>query len=124
MNRWQKDDSLFLSQPEKRNHQRLDAHLNVQLVIDGHKIKATSTNISCGGMFVNLKKHALGPQDGCELHINLPSNEEPVRVVGEVHRLEKGKLFGRKKGGVAIKFNELYNDNILAIDRFIKSKLS
>ncbi|HBF12397.1 MAG TPA: hypothetical protein DDW49_03245 [Deltaproteobacteria bacterium] len=118
-------ESRFLSHPEKRNHRRLDVDLDVNLVIDGKRIDTTATNISCGGMFVPIGEgvvsHDTQPPQEIEMIVHLPDTEKPVRVYGHVARCQFGTSYTPGQEGVAIKFKGLYDDNILAIDRFIKT---
>jgi hypothetical protein len=51
--------------------------------------------------------------------VHLPNHKSPVRLIAEVQRKEKGI-----RHGVAVKFEGLYNDNILAIEKFVKSNLN
>ena len=110
--------SWFLEKPEKRNHQRIDIDLPVDIIIEGKKISASTSNISCGGMYLPMPpESALQEKTGLEITLNLPSVNKPVKVMGEVNRIDGDSQ------GVAVEFQGLYDDNILAIERFIKSKL-
>jgi len=108
--------------PEKRNHKRLDVHLGVDLLIEGKKMSATTSNISCGGLFLPIQKHILKERTDIELIVTLPSKSRQVTLVGEVARFQDGSLIKKRRRGVAIRFRGLYNDEILAIDKLIKSK--
>lgn len=103
----------FFERPERRNYKRLDVNLDVDLTIDGKRVHSTSANISCGGMFLPTNKSPIR-ETTVRVILHLPDSEKPVQLMGEVSRVE---------GGLAIKFNGLYDDNFLAIDRFIKNKL-
>ncbi len=113
----------FLSSPEKRNYQRLDCNVPVDLNIEGNTIKANASNISCGGMFLPIDQSLVKERADIEIHLNLPDTKKTIRVLGEVARCQESNLLSRKSVGVAIRFTGLYDDNILAIDRFIKSKI-
>lgn len=56
--------------------------------------------------------------DGLSLVIHLPNRQKPIEVVAEVLRRENSD-----RQGLACKFQGLYNDNILAIEQFIKSNV-
>lgn len=114
---------MLIDRPEKRNYRRVDASVDVELVIEGKKMSATTSNVSCGGLFLPVKNGLLKERTDIEVILSLPETKKPVRVVGEVSRFQSGSLLGRKPAGVAIRFRGLYDDNILAIDRFIKNKL-
>ncbi|MDX1412063.1 MAG: PilZ domain-containing protein, partial [Nitrospirales bacterium] len=73
-------------------------------------------NISCGGMFLRIDPDRVSPGQELSVVIHLPNVKSPVKVVGEICRSEKD--------GVAVEFQGLYNDNILAIERFVKSNLN
>lgn len=107
---------LLMDQSEKRLFKRLEVGLEVELMIDGAPVKATTANISCGGLFLMLDPQKLQSTEGLSLVIHLPNRQKPVEVVAEVLRRESSD-----KQGVACKFQGLYNDNILAIEQFIKS---
>lgn len=110
--------SWFLEKPEKRNHQRIDIDLPVDIIIEGKKISASTSNISCGGMYLPMPKEStLQEHAALEITLSLPSIDKPVKVMGAVNRID-----GTDQG-IAVEFQGLYDDNILAIERFIKSKL-
>ena len=101
---------------EKRIFKRLPTEVPVELEVGGKKLNGQTRNISCGGMFLRIDPKHL--KNGGELNvvIHLPNQKNPVKVVGEVLRHESD--------GVAVEFQGLYNDNILAIERFVKSNLN
>lgn len=109
---------LLMDQSEKRLFKRLEVGLEVELLIDGSPVKATTANISCGGLFLMLDPQRVDSADGLSLVIHLPNRQKPIEVVAEVLRRENSDRLG-----VACKFQGLYNDNILAIEQFIKSNL-
>jgi hypothetical protein len=110
----------FLNKPEKRNHKRVDCDLPVDLKIEGKSISASVTNISCGGLFLPIKKDLLKERTDIQMMINLPEQKKEIRVVGEVARYQDTSFLGLGTEGVAIRFSGLYDDNILAIDKYIK----
>ena len=101
---------------EKRIFRRLDAEVPVDLEISGKTLKVRTRNISCGGMFLNLDPEKLNPDGDLNVVIHLPNRKNPVKLAGEIRR--------RGNDGVAVEFQGLYNDNILAIERFVKSNLN
>jgi hypothetical protein len=110
----------FPKNPEKRHYQRIEMELPVEIEIDGAKVSATTENVSCGGMFLPNMETSLGEAQEVVTYINLPERSEAVRMPAKVLRIEK------KDGhapGVALQFHGLYDDNHLAIDRFVKGKL-
>jgi len=109
---------LLMDQSEKRLFKRLEVGLEVELVVDGSPVKATTANISCGGLFLMLDPQKVQGTEDLSLVIHLPNRQKPVEVVAEVLRRESSD-----RQGVACKFQGLYNDNILAIEQFIKSNL-
>jgi len=109
---------LLMDQSEKRLFKRLEVGLEVELMIDGSPIKATTANISCGGLFLMLDPQKIENGEGLAMIIHLPNRQKPVEVVAEILRKENSD-----RQGVACKFQGLYNDNILAIEQFIKSNL-
>lgn len=115
-------DDNFLKYPERRNHQRVDVDVEVNLVVDGQQLKTTASNISCGGIFLPLNQPSIEKKTSLEVTLHLPDTEKAIKVIGEVSRVEKNAS-STDQGGVAVRFNGLYDDNILAIDRFIKSKM-
>ncbi len=114
---------FFLPRPEKRNYRRIDCDLPVDLTIEGKKINVNASNISCGGLFVSLKQEIVKERADIEIIVSLPNENKPVKVVGEVARYQSPSFLNQSAEGVAIRFRGLYDDNILAIDRFIKDRL-
>ncbi len=105
---------------EKRIFRRLVAEVEVEVDLGDKILKANTSNISCGGMFLNvdmasLRANASGNSE-LQMAIHLPSHKNPVKLVGQVRR--------STHQGVAVEFQGLYNDNILAIERFVKSLLN
>ena len=113
-----KESLLASDQSEKRLFKRLDVGLDVELTVDGAALHATTANISCGGLFLMLDSKEIKEAQDLSLVIHLPNRQKPVQVVAEVLRRENDN-----REGVAVKFQGLYNDNILAIEQFIKSNL-
>ena len=112
-----KEFSFFSNQTEKRLFQRLEIGLEVELLVDGSPIKATTANISCGGLFLTLDPNQLKKDKEFSVLIHLPNRNKPVQMVGQILRRESDH-----RKGVAVKFQGLYNDNVLALEQFIKSK--
>ncbi|MFO1518139.1 MAG: PilZ domain-containing protein [bacterium] len=110
---------FFMNQSEKRLFKRLEIGLEVEFEVDGNPIKATTANISCGGLFLVINPDQVKKDQDIAIHIHLPNRNRPVRVMGQILRREKEE----SREGVAVKFEGLYNDNILAIDQFIKTRL-
>ncbi len=118
----------FLKNPERRYHKRLDVDLQVSLNIDGQTINASASNISCGGVFLptrqtGLAEKKLAEKVAVEMLLSLPDSDRPVKVVGEVARVGYSGDSETDEVGVALRFNGLPDDNILAIDKFIKTRL-
>lgn len=113
----------FLKNPERRNYQRIDADLPVNLMVNGQPVTGTTSNVSCGGIFLPMKKNNLSEKGEVEVILHLPDSEKPVKVIGEITRVQSEKLDQEQGAGVAVRFKGLFDDNILAIDRFIKNRL-
>lgn len=117
-------ESFFLSQPERRNYRRLDVNLDVDLVIEGQRVNAITENVSCGGLFFPSKNATPFKQNSnVEVTLSLPDTKNPVKIIGEVSRCPILPPLPAQKNGVAIRFRGLYDENILALDRFIKNKM-
>ncbi len=102
---------------EKRIFRRVDSELKVSLLFEGKKIPAKATNISCGGIYLNLKSKKYEFNKDLEVAIHLPNRKNPVVLVAEIIRQNNGD------SGVALKFQGLYNDMVLEIEKYIKSKM-
>lgn len=100
---------------EKRIFSRLDAEVGVEIEASGQTLLGQTRNISCGGLFLQVDPKKVGGQDELSMAIHLPNSQKPVKIIGEICRSESD--------GLAIQFQGLYNDNILAIEKFIKSHL-
>lgn len=108
-------ENSFLKHPERRNYQRIDVDLEVHLNIDGRSMKASASNLSCGGLFLPMEKPSLHKNSNLEMTLHLPDQKRPIKILGTtVHRAGKG---------VAVQFQGLYDENIMAIDHFVKHKL-
>jgi len=102
---------------EKRIFRRVDAELPVDLQVGEEKVLTTSSNISCGGMFLQIDPTRLSQLQKLDVVIHLPNRKNPVKLSAEVLRSEDRR-------GVALQFEGLYNDNILEIEKFVKAKLN
>ena len=115
------DLKILLNAPEKRHYQRLDIFLDVSLEFDGQKLEATTSNISCGGMFLPDIASLLTIESDIVVYVRLPDQTQKIKLPARVRRIDT-KLES-KKIGVALEFNRLYDDSRLQIDRFVKWKL-
>lgn len=104
---------------EKRIFRRVEAQVPVDLEMGNRTLTATSSNISCGGMFLVVDPAQLSEQRNLSLAIHLPNRSKPVKLTVEVLRRETNS-----RAGVAVQFQGLYNDNILEIEKFVKAKLN
>ena len=104
---------------EKRIFRRVDAELPVDLQVGEEKLKTTSSNISCGGMFLQIDPAKLNDLQKLDIVIHLPNRKSPVKLSAEILRSESDD-----RRGVAVQFQGLYNDNILEIEKFVKAKLN
>ena len=106
----------MINQTEKRLFKRIDTSLEVEVMGFG-PLKGIASNISCGGLFLETDPHQVY-QENLSLLIYLPHRKNPVQLVAQVLRREN-----EKRRGVAFQFSGLYDDNILAIEQFVKSKV-
>lgn len=104
---------------EKRIFRRVDAEVDVDLDFGDTTVKTTSSNISCGGMFLHVDPLQVDGKQQLDLVIHLPNRQKPVKLTGEILRTET-----HSRLGVAVQFQGLYNDNILEIEKFVKTKLN
>jgi c-di-GMP-binding flagellar brake protein YcgR len=109
----------FVSYIEKRIFRRVEAEVPVDLEMGDRTLQTTSSNISCGGMFLLLDPSQVQEQKSLNLVIHLPNRTKPVKLTGDVLRRENDS-----RPGVAVQFQGLYNDNILEIEKFVKAKLN
>ena len=109
---------LSMNQSEKRLFKRLDVGLEVELFLKGKQLKTKTSNISCGGLFLKVNPEELKGNKDLSLKIHLPNRQRPVELNATVLRQE-----AEENPGIALLFDGLYNDNILAIEQFIKSKV-
>ncbi|HCU25695.1 MAG TPA: hypothetical protein DF383_11825 [Deltaproteobacteria bacterium] len=98
---------------------RVPAELPVELEVGGATLQTTTANISCGGMFLQMDPAQLERQEKLDVLIHLPNRRVPVKLSAEILRNES-----QQRPGVALQFQGLYNDNILAIEKFVKGKLN
>jgi hypothetical protein len=105
--------------PEQRHYQRLYEELPVNIQVDGESIHTTAQNISCGGMFLPTVKSAVTADQKIIAFINLPDELKPIRMAGRIARVTSHST---TEVEVAVQFSGLYDDNHLAIDKYIKHK--
>ena len=106
---------------EKRFHRRIECELPVELTMEGLNVSATTANISCGGMFLPVRPSDVPEKTHLTVMLTLPEQTRAIKLSGEIARIETPGE--DHPAGVAVRFNELYNDNILLIERFIKGRL-
>lgn len=104
---------------EKRIFRRVDAELPVDLELGDETVQTTSSNISCGGMFLLIDPEKLNDQHRLDVAIHLPNRKTPVKMTAEILRSEN-----QDRRGIALQFQGLYNDNLLEIEKFVKGKLN
>jgi len=107
-----------MDQSEKRLFKRLEVGLDVELIVEGQPVSATTENISCGGLFLKVDPTKVTQDHNLAVVIHLPNRGRPVELTAEILRRER-----EDRQGIALRFEGLYNDNILAIEQFIKSTL-
>ncbi|MDL1873212.1 PilZ domain-containing protein [Deltaproteobacteria bacterium PRO3] len=110
----------FVNYIEKRIFRRVDAELPVDLELGSETVQTTSSNISCGGMFLLVDPDKLGDQHKLDVVIHLPNRKNPVKMSAEILRSESVD----DRRGVAVQFQGLYNDSMLEIEKFVKGKLN
>ena len=104
---------------EKRIFRRVDAELPVDLEFGSETVQTTSSNISCGGMFLLIDPDKLNDMHKLDVVIHLPNRKNPVKMSAEILRSESSE-----RRGVAVQFQGLYNDNMIEIEKFVKGKLN
>jgi PilZ domain-containing protein len=82
-------------------------------------VNTTSSNISCGGLFLMVDPQKVSDKQQLDLAIHLPNRQQPVKLTGDILRSET-----QSRLGIAVQFRGLYNDNILEIEKFVKAKLN
>jgi hypothetical protein len=116
----------FSKGPEKRNYKRLELELPVKLEVDGHEIETSTENISCGGMFLPVKKKkgltGLKEYDELTAFITIPDECRSIKLTACVNRVQRNTE--RTPIGVAIEFCGLFDENHLEISRYLKTKLT
>lgn len=115
------EDNKLPKNPEKRHYQRIDLELPVDLEVNGEKVSATTENISCGGMFLPNISAEIKEKQEVITFIRLPDRSQSIRLPAKISRVEK-KLKEAQKN-IAVQFHGLYDDNLMAIDHYIKWKL-
>jgi len=103
---------------EKRIFRRVDAELPVDLELGEETVHSTSSNISCGGMFLLIDPEKLSDRQKLDVAIHLPNRKNPVKMTAEILRSDQDRR------GIAVQFQGLYNDNLLEIEKFVKGKLN
>lgn len=114
-------DDIFVK-PEKRQYQRVDVSLPVNLKVSGKEIPSITENISCGGMLLRLapvQTHAtIQANSPLEAQITLAgTTEKIIHMQGRVIRVDTAQDGERR---AAIEFSGLYDENMMEIDHLVK----
>lgn len=110
----------LLLEPEKRNYRRIDVRLKAEVTVEGENFLALAENISCGGIYLSLENLPKDTEKKILVKVRLPHNKKDIQVVGDVRRVEENTS-PKDKNRLAVEFSHLYDDNILEIEKFIKS---
>lgn len=106
---------------EKRYFKRLYVNLPVTLRCGGRLIPATTLNISCGGICLDVDGAEIATSDNkpVEIVIDLSQEERDVSLKGVVTRIE-----GADKSRVGIRFTNLYTVGYQTLEQFINRSLN
>ncbi len=104
---------------QERDDQRFQVFLNMEVLTpDGH-IKALSSNVSDGGVFVTTPHH-VEPGTMVTLKFKLPNRDEPLSLRGEVRWVQKDFDRERRKvPGFGAKFVDLVSEDRYKLFRYI-----
>ncbi|WP_299983620.1 PilZ domain-containing protein [Desulfobacula sp.] len=88
-----------MQQGQERRYSRLSARLKIDAVVDEDKlIQSDIRDISASGVFMNTDlKFELGKN--ARVVVSIPGHEKPVKLYGEITRIEEG--------GMAIRFEKM-----------------
>lgn len=98
--------------PVERFHPRVEANLTVKLAVNGRAYLVKARNLSMAGM--HLKGYPASPGERITLAIPLPGDREVVTGC-EVRRWTQD--------GIAVEFDELDWDDMIALARFLHPRL-
>ena len=97
---------------KERYHPRVDANFMVKVLVNGRCVVAKAENLSMNGLY--LKAFPLGGLDRFKVAIPLPEDRE---IVATVH------VKRQHMDGVALEFDMLDWDDMIAIARFLHPRL-
>ena len=103
----------------RRTDPRYDRRVDVEISSEGQQIRAVSSNVSLGGMFVETQE-LLSEQTAVQVRFKVPTQPEPVEVSGEVRWIERGEGQGRPTG-MGIRFHGLRARDVWALNRFFQT---
>lgn len=106
---------------EKRRFKRLNVELPVTLRFGGRLIPATTLNVSCGGVCLDVEAEDIDLKGSgkVEVIIDLSQEDRDVSLRGEITRIE-----GSPGSKVGIKFTNLYTVGHQTLERFINRSLN
>ena len=106
---------------EQRQHPRVDVWLNAEFQSAQEVAACYMTNISKGGMFMQVDKTLnLGAEVG--LTFQLPGQEYVIRIKGKV--VWTSPPGGRRKPGMGVQLAEMPGEDRQILDKFIQAELA
>lgn len=102
----------------RRTDPRYARRLDVEVVVGEEVHTATTGNISLGGLFLETSK-TFPLQTELRVRFRIPTQPEPIDVIGEVRWLETGGP--EQPAGIGIRFQGLRAREVWALNRFFQS---
>jgi uncharacterized protein (TIGR02266 family) len=101
----------------RRTDPRYARRLDVEILVGEQTRTATTGNISLGGLFVETTK-TFPLQTRLQVRFRIPTQPEPIEVLGEVRWIEPGSA--DQSAGMGIRFQGLRAREVWALNRFFQ----
>lgn len=101
----------------RRTDPRYIRRLDVEITAGDQKRTAKTGNISLGGLFLETGE-TFPLQTRLQIHFCIPTQPEPIEVIGEVRWIEQGGP--DQPAGMGIRFQGLRAREVWALNRFFQ----
>jgi uncharacterized protein (TIGR02266 family) len=101
----------------RRTDPRYARRLDVEIITGDRTLSATTGNISLGGVFLETTE-VFPLQSRLQIRFRIPTQPEPIEVIGEVRWIDPGGA--NQVAGVGVRFQGLRAREVWALNRFFQ----
>jgi len=103
---------------EKRRFPRMAVSLPVVLRHRGRLIPATTLNLSCGGMYINVNHPDISKSAPVEIIFDLKEKRD-LSLIGKITRVESGT----GAHGLGVQFTDVFSLSHKAVQEYLRTTL-